>query len=279
MSRRPARPSAALAAEVTRLRALWDDPEFQRDNRALLREALIARIGRAPTPEWDAFVKSWFHPFVQKWGAVPAMDVELADLVVFAAQWGAVPIFPWTTNAEIGAAARRIRQHIGKRPRDARTHDRVRLSRWLETNFIPRREIPRLLGWREDGASRPTVAEAVARGSFDEEQASMRPLLKSGLSYQAAERRMLRRRRGSEARAAVMMRKAQRRYEAWHRALVAAVEAPKVVEPISFALTGILRARYLTRDLSELTGAIAACHEALRDAAGAPRGRARRPQT
>jgi hypothetical protein len=140
------------------------------------------------------------------------------------------------------------------------------LSRWLETNGISRREIPRLLGWREDGSDRPTAAAALADLSEEEEAkeaATMRDLLKSGMSYRAAERRVLRKFQGSEAPAAEMLRKIQWRYDDWRRAREAALAHPRPCDPVSFALTRVLRARYVTRDLPELTRALQVLFHAL----------------
>ena len=182
-------------------------------------------------------------------------------LMILIGRWGLISVFPRTTDAEIFAQARQIRRRVGKRDRDALAHERAVLSRWLETNGIPRREILRLLGWREDGSHRPTVAAALAHLSEEEEaeeSATMRDLLKSGMPYWAAERRVLRKFQGSEAPAAGMIRQIQWRFDAWRRAVEAALVTPTSADPVSFALTRVLRARYLTRDLPELTRALQA---------------------
>jgi hypothetical protein len=293
MPRRPARPSAALATEVARLLRLWRRRDFQRANLALIREAIpvLARLGGTPGPEWDAFVEQRMVPFAQQWQAWPAIDWGLvvqdprhvgALLTVFTGRWGVVPVFPWTTDAELRHAARRIRRRIGSRHRDAWTHQRAVLSRWLETNGIPRRAIPRLLGWRQGGTDRPTAAAVVAPLSVEQEQALMRDPLQAGLSHQAAEQRVLRHLRGAEAPAAGMVRKAQARHDAWLRTVWADLIASTPTDPVSFALTRLLRARYLTGDLGELGRAMEALgqalDQALRPASRATRG-ASRPRT
>jgi hypothetical protein len=176
--------------------------------------------------------------------------------MVLTGRWGLLPVFPWTTDAELLAGARRVRTRIGKRHRDAVTHERAVLSPWLETNGIPRREIPQLLGWRDGGASRPTVTEALEDLSFEQEEATLRGLMKRGLSYPEANRRMRRQLRGTEAPAAGKIRKMQWRFDAWRRAAEAALDTPTSADPVSFAVTRVLHARYVRRDLPELTRAV-----------------------
>jgi hypothetical protein len=274
MPRRPARPSAAHATEVARLLRLWRRPDFQRANLALLEEAypLILRLRGTPGPEWDAFRESRVVPFAQQWQAWPAIHVELllgpdraeTFLDLLAGRWGVVPIFPETTETDIRRAARRIRTRIGKRHRDAQTLSRAVLSRWLEDNGIPRRAIPQLLGWREGGADRPSAAAAVAARSFEDEAALMHRLWPAGVSHRAADRRVRRRLRGTEAPAARMVRKAQAQYAAWRHQLEAALTAPRAADPVSAALTRLLRARYLTRDPVAFGRAFEALWPALR---------------
>ena len=277
MPRPPAPPSMALATKARRLLRLLRRRNFRRENLALLQEAypLIARLGSKPGREWNTFLEQRVLPFIQKWRAAPAIDwwlvlpsqtrAERPDevLMMLTGEWGIIPVFPWTTDADVLARARQIRRRVGKRHRDSVARHRGPLSRWLETNGIPRREIPRLLGWREDGSDRPTAAAALADLSVEQEAATIRDLSKSGMSYRAAERRVLRELQGSEAPAAGMLRKMQWRYDDWRRAHEAALASPRLSDPVGFALTRVLRARYVTRDLPELTRALQALFHAL----------------
>jgi hypothetical protein len=286
MPRRSRRPSSALATEVQRLLRLLRRPAFRRENLALLQDAcpLIARLGAKPGPEWEAFEKDRVVPFAQKWRAWPAMDwwlvlprqprAERTDevLMMLTGEWGLIPVFPWTTDAHVLARTRQIRRRVGKRHRDSVARHRGPLARWLETNGIPRREIPRLLGWQEGTEKRPMVVHGPEAGfehehdpeaGFEHEQGVMQSLKKRGLSHQAAERRVLHQFRGSEAPAAGRLRQMQWRFDTWRRAAEAALVTPTEADPVSFAVTRALRARYLTGDLRELTRALQALVPAL----------------
>jgi hypothetical protein len=257
MSRQP----AGLATEVQRLRRLLRRPDFRRENLALLQD--VARLRAAhpkgiPGPEWDAFLRRRVVPFAKRWKAWPSIDPDLFRparsplSAMLSGQWGVVPVFAWTTDAELRAATRRVRQRIGRRHQDARTPERAMLSRWLETNGIPRREIPRLLGWRADGADRPTAAATLAHVSEARLQAMIRRLVKRGWSEREARREVVRRLRGTEVPASRMVRLSQARFDATRHALEAALIDPPPADALSATISRVVRARVLIQDEAEL---------------------------
>jgi hypothetical protein len=256
MPHQHARPSADLGAEVARLQALLGRQDFRCENLALLREAYltIARLGAKPGSEWDTFLKDRVLPFAQKWNAWPAMDWGLFAPdrwhvgAILTGQWGVVPVFPWTTDARLLSAARLVRRRIGKHHRDAMTHRRALLARWLETNDIPRREIPRLIRWREGGAERPTTAEVLEHVSPARQKEMINRLMKQGWSEREARREMRRALRGTEAPAARTVRLAYTRYDTWRRAFEAALSEPPTADPLSATLSRMVRARWLRPD-------------------------------
>jgi hypothetical protein len=181
MPRQPARPSAALAAEVSRLLALLGRSDFRRENLALLQEAypLIARLGSKPGPEWDTFLEHRVFPFSQKWDAWPAIDWGLFvparwDLgAILTGQWGAVPVFPWTTDTELLRAARRVRRRIGKRHRDPDSWQGPAFA-LAGDEWNPQTRDPATLGMAR-GRSRPSHGHRGARTRHPRPTASHAP--------------------------------------------------------------------------------------------------------
>ena len=110
------------------LRRLLCRPDFRRENPALLQDVARLRAAhpRESRPQWDAFLRRRVVPFAERWKAWPSIDPDLSGLpdrpvrhAVRAVGGGAGLCV--TTDAELRAATRRVRERIGRRHQDART--------------------------------------------------------------------------------------------------------------------------------------------------------------
>jgi len=228
--------------------------------------------------------------FVSKWGIFPPPYSELLDPhpkraqgdAIITGNWGIIPVFPWTTVKEIQEEARRIRRAIDKRHLDTIDNERRdMIARWLwlhrradGSQFFSNTEIARHVWGRKTGLRRPTKAEAIARLDPVEEEALFRQFrqlyMEQGVeerdARRQAERRVYRRARGPEAPAAAAVRQALRRDMKRREAFQRDYEIPQPRDPISYALTMLIRTIIFgPKDEEEIGQRLLALHEAIRD--------------
>ncbi len=121
---------------------LFDDADFHHANYEL--------YGQIPDRPKDQPASPWpptdlVEAFVQRWKALPWSYLAHLEyqpaLAVLSGKWGVIPVFPWTTDRDLTAAARKIRRAIGKIHRDANTARRGILAQWLELHRFSDAEI------------------------------------------------------------------------------------------------------------------------------------------
>lgn len=228
------------------LRFLDDEP-FRVDGIAIHHELTAAAASSSANDTWEAVAAELVTPFVKKWGVLPPPSVAIVDPdprrraveLVVSGRWGAIAVFPSTTRADTNAQLKALQRVIGKQHRDAQEARRVQIAQWLDACGYHWRDIARAVWHRRSGVRRPTKQQVIAKLSEDEERAMM---LADGGSYREAERRLYRRLRGQEAKAAAMVRVADHRYEQDLLGLNGHLAAPIAADPLSYAITVALRA-------------------------------------
>lgn len=229
---------------------LLKNAEFRKEGLDILKKMAQLRATDPSTQEWEAAAEELVSPFISRWGVPPPHAGALLDPdprrpivgTIAAGRWSVVPIFPWTTDAEIRHAVSRIRRAIGKQHRDAENERRAQLCRWLEACGVPSSEIARTVWGRRDGLARPSRSEAIRHIPEVRERELLEEYLRQGLSRDAAEQRVYRRLRGSEAKAVAAMRAAKARYVRATERLNVDLETPLHADPRGYALTMLMRA-------------------------------------
>lgn len=235
---------------------LLQNPEFCQDARRII-EAAKPFYAQAPSPEeWQRLVVDLVEPFGKRWGVVPPTSGALLDLdprrepaeAIGAGCWGIVLLSTQTTNREIRARIKSIRNVIRKRHRDALDLRRVQLARWLEEfreeefPHFTRSAIARAVFGRRTGLRRPTKTQAVKGLPMNEEQRLWEKYREAGVPADKIEQRIYRKLRGSEAPASAALRMSQSRYLRWVEQRNEALATPIQSEPLSYALTHLFRA-------------------------------------
>jgi len=218
--------------------ALLKDPDFYKDCKTIL----TARPTDGPYPMTP-------EEFFAKWGAFPPRNFALlrpndprkeADAIL-AGQWGLIPVYPWTTEGEIRKASVKTRRGIEKRHRDARGIELGRLADWLSTSGFSTAEIAKEIF----GRKRPSV-------SFREEQRVFRSLKGRDLSYTEIEARVSNTIRGRSHSHEKQVGMAIKRFRAFDAKGKMLREAPAGAEPISHAVTMLLRHTYIRPDAKDV---------------------------
>ncbi|OGC01451.1 MAG: hypothetical protein A3G35_11000 [candidate division NC10 bacterium RIFCSPLOWO2_12_FULL_66_18] len=226
------------------------------------------------TPYGQAILSGMVPPFYKRWGVFPPLGVDLQDpaesrqgergaYILGTGTWGLIPVYPWTTEAEVQAARRRIKERIKEKAQNVHQDTRAERRRmqvagWLAIHSdargqpIPRALIAQTVWGRKTGLRRPTQAQAIAKLSEDREAELLRSFRAKGLSDGEAERRVYRRARGSEANAVAQVRQARRRYSQSVEASLARLDHPEEGDPLAFALTMALRAAFVSRDSTQV---------------------------
>jgi hypothetical protein len=179
------------------------------------------------------------------------------------ARWGLIPVYPWTTTRTLLSSAQRIHRAIGRQHQDAAGARRAQLAIWLRANGIDAPDISRHVWSRRKGLQRPSAAQAIARLPLREERKRIRNFMAQGLSYEVAERRLLRELRGREDPASAAIRVAVARYYQERKAFNAALTAPTQGDPAAHAVTMLLRAALLGNDAKEIRRRANAARDAL----------------
>lgn len=281
--------------------ALLDNPEFVEDAYKVFELSLMWTASKYAGEEWKipesqlsdeerVQFEEISRAFIQKWWVFPPPFPELLNLfpkwhqtnAIMTGNWGIIPVFPWTREDEIKEEARRIRRAIGKRHRDAMDNERRRtiaLWLWLHRNpdgsqMFSNSDIARYVLEKKSGLRRPTTAEAIGRLDPEREEVLLRKFkqicMEEGIeadeSYQKAQRRVYRHARGSEAPAAAAVRQALQRDSERREALFKDSEKPQPHDPISYAITMLIRAiTYGPKDEEELIQCLSALNEAILD--------------
>ncbi len=223
---------------------LFDDANFHRSTYEVFNQ-IADRL--KDQPEWWSPLE-YLESFFQRWKALPAFPLFELDyrpvVAVVSGRWGAIPIFPWTTDGDIASAARKIRRAIGRTHQDAESARRGILAEWLELHAFTRAEIARAVWGRTTGLRRPTRAEALAELSEDRETQLLKRFMKAGLPYLRAERKILRRARGSEPRASAAVRMAIARGRKFADNWRDALRAPRESDALAWAISQLLRHDY-----------------------------------
>ncbi len=174
--------------------------------------------------------------FFTKWGVYPPRNFGLLEPetprekagAVLTGEWGLIPVFAWTTDKEIHTAATRLRKQLAKRHQDGSGLGRGELAAWLRVSGFSGQEIARHLYGRNGRWKLSEREEAVldADSAFKEEaRRKQRPV--------------------------DQVKKAIGRYRTAERQRKAKIRAPRNIDPLSFAVTMLLRARYLTLDATQ----------------------------
>lgn len=217
---------------------------------------------RARDRKWPAFCRKEVLPFIRKWGALPPSSLELVDKdprqkIVFAiltGGWGFIPIFPWTSQKEIDERAAKIRKAIGKTHKDASEEQRALKAKWLRLHENPgdpkqpsRSEIASVVWGRRTGLRRLSTAQAIKRLPEDRETELLQRYMSQGSSWDQAERKLIRRARGSESPASATVRMAEKRLTQKKKKFQAELETPHCYDKSTYYLTLLFREIILSK--------------------------------
>jgi len=211
------------------------------------------------------------EPFFKKWGVPPPPSPELVRPdprrrivdAIASGRWSVLTIFPWTTDAEIRTSIRKARRKLGRQHHDrAAQQTRVQQAAWLSSCGIGGPEIAKAVWNRRRGLKRLPKSRVTAAMPYDAEERLLRKELDRGRSYREAERLVLKRVRGSEARATAAIRVASHRYFKDRIKLNIELEAPRMVDVCSHTLTLLFRAASEAATEDHLRQKVAAVQQA-----------------
>jgi hypothetical protein len=273
-TRRPrgARSRLGIAAALK----LLTNPKFAQAIKNFHEEA--AGIRAAGTKAWKAQKRliPLGERFRATWGVLPPPAVLLIDPnprrriveAIGSGRWGVILVFSWTTDTEIQAQSKAIRKVTRKRHHDAQEEHRAQCAEWLEACGFSRSQVAKAVWGRRHGLRRPTREEAIRSLPEEREQQLIKEATEHGLSYSHAEQQLLRQARGSEAPASAMVRMAEARETARVNQLNRDLAIPVVSEPLSAAITTLIRALDDQQADSEVRVKARALHRALLPSAG-----------
>lgn len=239
---------------------LVDDPEFQR---ACDAAHAAHSMGQLSKPDLLAFFDTW--------GVAPARNDGLYRTAfrheasqLLGGRWGLLLVLPWTTEADIRAAAGQIHKVIGKRHRDSleRAH-RDATAAWLRRSGFPHAEVAAALYGRTKDAKRPALHQIKKGKALTQVDRLVARYRAEGIPYKLAERRAYIAVRGTEGRGAQTARAAGRRAEQEHRRLKAEIANPKRANALTAAVTDLLHARFVAFDPKRTDQALNALRAAL----------------
>lgn len=251
--------------------ALLKSPQFCSESQALLTRIANFASATNDTHQRDAFLEEQTVPFLQRWKVLPPQASNLVSpdsrrdrvAAIASGRWGVVPVFASTTSKEIQDAVRIIRRTIRHEHQDAENARRAQLAAWLESLGFSRPEIGKAVWGRRDGLRRATRGQALRGISEDAETALLVKFLGEGLTRKKAEQRIYKLLQGSEPKVTAAVRMARQRYADRLNRLNTALAHPEMSEPISHALTLVLRAETRGADAAEIRRLVAALRRAL----------------
>jgi hypothetical protein len=275
MTKRRPRP-APRRLSITAALKLPTNPQFAEAVKNFHEEAAGIRTANTMTAEARDRLIALGEQFRVTWGVLPPPAVLLVDpaprrRVVEAmgsGRWGLILVFRWTTDADIQAQSKAIRKIVGKRHHDAQDEHRAQRADWLEGCGFSRPQVAKAVWGRRHGLRRPTKAEAIRALPEEREQQLIEQATDRGLSYNQAEQELLRKARGSEAPASAMVRVAEARETARVKRVNQDLATPVVSEPLSAAITALIRALDDQETDSEVRLKACALHRALLPSAG-----------
>jgi hypothetical protein len=218
--------------------ALFDDPDFWRDTFACFGAFGDVTEQALSDESFQAASKDILKPFRYHYRALPAfqfLDVHYRQgFSVMAGRWAVVPVYPWTKDSEIKAMVRGIRTKIGQTRRNAEQEKHATLGNWLKLHGFSSAEIALALG--KPGA-----------GDRPRDPSTQRPVV------------------GSESPLSAWLRVTRGRLREVHARLRAAMREPESVDPLTDALTAVLRCGVFPgpAKLEDLAAAVARLHDVL----------------
>ena len=273
-TRRPrvARPRPSITAALK----LLTNPQFVEAVKNFHEEAVGIRTADAKTAEAQNCLIALGKRFRVTWGIFPPPAVLLVDPdprrriveALGSGRWGLILVFPWTTNGDIQAQSKAIRKVTRKRHHDAREEHRAQCADWLEASGFSRPQVAQAVWGRRHGLRRPTQAEAIRALPEERERQLIARATEQGLSHHQAEQQVLRQARGSEAPASAMVRMAEARETARVEHLNQDLATPVVSEPLSAAITVLIRALEDQEPDTEVRLKARAVHQALLPSTG-----------
>jgi hypothetical protein len=269
---RPVPPRLGITAALE----LLTNPQFAEAVKDFHQEAAGIRAAGTQPRIGQKRLSAFGERFRVSWGVLPPLAVLLIDPdprrriveALGSGRWGLILVFPWTTDAEIQAQSKAIRKVTRKRHRDAQEEHRAQCAEWLEACGFSRSQVAKAVWGRRLGLRRPTKEEAIRALPEDREQQLIEQETERGLSYNQAEQQLLRQVRGSEAPASAMVRMAEARETARVNRLNRDLAVPVVSEPLSAAITALIRALDDQQADSAVRVKARALHRALLPSAG-----------
>ncbi len=235
---RPPRWTGTQRPPISYYVALFDDPELWRDTFAYF--GAVGDVAEQALSE-EAFQTAWkeiLKPFWYHYRALPAVEFlpvhYRQGFSVMAGRWGVVPVYPWTKDSEIKARVRDIRKNIGQTRRAAEQEKHAAFGNWLKLHSFSSAEIAFALG--KPGA-----------GDRPRDPSTQRPVA------------------GSEPPLDAWLRVIRGRLREVHARLQAALREPVSVDPLTDALTAVLRCGVFPgpANLEDLAAAVARLHDVL----------------
>jgi hypothetical protein len=249
MTKRGAQATRARLSLTAALKLLTN-PHFAEAVKKFHEEAARIRAAGTKARKGQKRLIALGERFRVTWGVLPPpavllVDPDLQRRVVEAmgsGRWGLILVYSWTTDVEIQAQSKAIRKVVGKRHHDAQEEHRAQCADWLEACGFSRPQVARAVWGRRHGLRRPTRTEVIRALPEERERQLIQQANEQGLSHHQAEQQLLRQARGSEAPASAMVRMAEARETARVKHLNQDLATPVVSEPLSAAITALIRA-------------------------------------
>jgi hypothetical protein len=184
--------------------------------------------GAGSQSDWDLqrprFIIDIEKPFIKKWSATPPDIVLLTSpahyrkyYATITGQWGLVPVYPWTSQADVEKEVQHIHASIGKRGKDFVSDRNIHVADWLSHQIMPNGTRPKTEDiatavWNQARriSRSPEIAdeEAAEEARWRKEQELIRKYKAKGKSPHEAERLTTAALRRAEAPASEKARKA-----------------------------------------------------------------------
>jgi hypothetical protein len=216
---------------------LFDDPEFWRDTLACFGALGDVVEQGLPGAASQQASKEILEPFWYHYRAMPALQFlpvyYRQGFSVVTGHWGVVPVYPWTKDTEINVAVRRIRRAIKQTRGDVERDKRAALGWWLKFHGFTARAIATALGT-------PNAGER------SRDPTTRRPA------------------EGSEPPIDAWVRISRQRMKESHAQLHEAMRSPTRIDPLTDAITAVLRVGvFRPATFEDLAAAVARLHDLL----------------
>jgi hypothetical protein len=219
---------------------VFDDPAFWRDT-----YAFVGAVGDVTEQALSdrSFQNTWkeiLKPFWYHYRAMPAVEFLSVyyrqGFCVMSGRWGVVPVYPWTKDDELKAAIHSIRKKIGQTRGDTEKQKHAALGVWLKLHGFKATEVAAALG-----------ASRAGQGQRPLDETTRRPI------------------EGSEPPIDAWLRVTRGRVRRAHAGLQAALQSPSSIDPLTDAITNVLRLGVFPgpANLEDLAAAVARLHDLL----------------